>query len=103
MNDISNIVLKSGINSLIYESEDAFKKSLINCLSFKLNEAMRSVHESVSSELLISKEVTPINEDITNLINFFENYNSQTNNKLNLKNNTSINILEHQVENLKIL
>ena len=41
MNDLSAIILKNGINSLIYESDEAFKKSLINSLSFKLNEALK--------------------------------------------------------------
>lgn len=103
MNDISNIILKSGINSLIYESEEGFKKSLINSLSFKLNEALEGVHNTFASELMYENQNTEINEDIKILIKFFENYDPKSNNTLNLKNNTSINIQEQQVNNLKIL
>jgi ribosomal protein S20 len=103
MNDLSTIILKSGIQSLIYESDEAFKKSLINSLSFKLNEAIKEVQETTSSGILHLEEKTEINEDVGNFIMFVENYESKSSTKLNFKNNTSINISEQDMEKLKVL
>jgi len=103
MNDLSNIILKSGIQSLIYESDEAFKKSLINALSFKLNEAIKEVQDTTCSGILKLEEKTEINEDINNFIEFVENYDPKSSNRLNFKNNTSINISEQDMEKLKVL
>lgn len=103
MNDLSNIILKSGIQSLIYESDEAFKKSLINSLSFKLNEAIKEVQDTTCSGILKLEEKTEINEDINNFIEFVENYDPKSSNRLNFKNNTSINISEQDMEKLKVL
>lgn len=103
MNDLSAIILKNGINSLIYESDEAFKKSLINSLSFKLNEALKETQSSFSSKMLFDEQTTEVNEDVETLLVFLENYDPESNYSLNLKNNTSINIKEHEAENLKAL
>lgn len=102
MNDLSAIILKNGINSLIYESDEAFKKSLINSLSFKLNEALKETQSSFSSKMLFDEQTTEVNEDVESLLVFLENYDPESNYSLNLKNNTSINIKEHEAENLKV-
>lgn len=103
MNDLSTIILKSGLNSMLYESEDMFKKSLVNCLSFKLNEALKEASHTTASTILFKEEKTKITDDIKTLIDFFENYDSKTNFSLSLKNNTSINIQEQNLVKLKEL
>lgn len=103
MNDLSEIILKSGLNSLIYENDEAFKKSLVNSLSFKLNEALKEVNRTTSSGILFTEEKTEITEDVKKLIEFFENYNPKTNFSLTLKNNISINIQEQDVNKLKTM
>jgi len=103
MTNISEIILKSGLQSLIYENDDAFKRSLINTLSFKLNEALKEVNKSLSSNILFKEEKTEISEDVKTLIEFFENYNPKTNYSLKLKNNVNINISEQDLSKLKKL
>jgi predicted DNA-binding protein len=103
MTNISEIILKSGLQSLIYENDDAFKRSLINTLSFKLNEALKEVNKSLSSNILFKEEKTEITEDVKTLIEFFENYNLKTNCSLKLKNNVNINISEQDLSKLKKL
>ena len=103
MKNLSTIILKSGIHSLIYESEDAFKKSLTNSLSFKLNEALKEVHKNTSAGLFHAEDVTEITEDIKNLINFLENYEIKSTNRFTFKNNTSINISEQDAKKIKVL
>lgn len=103
MMDVSSIILKSGINSLIYESDESFKKSLINSLSFKLNEAVKEIQKDFSSKLFISKDETVVNEDISLFLNFVENYNPKTNKSLKLKNGSTINISENDLTKIKVL
>lgn len=101
MRDLSNIVLKNGIQSLIYESDDAFRKSLINTLSFKLNEAINEAKQTFAENLLVTKEETKNTKEIEYFATFVENYNPEANYSLKLKNNSSINIKEHELEVLK--
>ena len=101
MRDLSNIVLKNGIQSLIYESDDAFRKSLINTLSFKLNEAINEAKQTFAENLLVTKEETKNTKEIEYFANFVENYDPESNYSLKLKNNNSINIKEQELEALK--
>lgn len=101
--NLSTIILKSGINSLMYESDESFKKSLVNSLSFKLNEAVKEVRKSFSSKLLLTKDSTEINEDVLMFLEFIENYDSKTNKNLKCKNGTTINITENDLTKIKFL
>ncbi len=101
MKELSNIVLKNGIQSLIYESDEAFQKSLINTLSFKLNEAINEVKNSFAQNLLVTKEETQDTKEIQYFANFVENYDPVNNYSLKLKNNNNINIKEQELEILK--
>lgn len=103
MNDLSTIILKSGINSLLYESEEAFKKSLINSLSFKLNEAIKESKNYFASNILISEKTTEVDSNIKNLLEFVENYDSKTNSRLIFKNGTTINITENEISKIKFI
>ena len=88
--NLSTIILKSGINSLIYENDESFKKSLTNSLSFKLNEAVKEIHKEFASKILLSKEKTIIDENISLFLEFVENYNSKTNKSLKCKNGSTL-------------
>lgn len=101
MKELSNIVLKNGIQSLIYESDEAFQKSLINTLSFKLNEAINEAKNSFAQNLLVTKEETKSTKEIEYFANFVENYDPVSNYSLKLKNNNIINIKEHELQILK--
>lgn len=103
MSDLSSIILKTGINSLIYENDDSFKKSLINSLSFKLNEALKEVQYSFASKILVSEQTTVVNKDIKNLMEFIESYDASSTNSLTFKNGSTINIKENEIEKIKFL
>lgn len=85
------------------ENEEAFKKSLIDALSFKLNDALSSIEESFKEKLLFSDETTELSEDLKYFLNFVENYDSKTKNKLKLKNESIINITESEISSIKHL
>jgi hypothetical protein len=97
----STLILQSGINDLIKENDSAFKKSLINSLSLKLNEAIKEVETEFKSKIMLSSDNTDLSTEIKEFINFVENYDSKLKNKLKLKNGTFININENDFKNLK--
>jgi|688.fasta_scaffold794988_2 hypothetical protein len=97
----STLILQSGINDLIKENDSAFKKSLINSLSLKLNEAIKEVETEFKSKIMLSSDNTDFSTEIKEFINFVENYDSKLKNKLKLKNGTFININENDFKNLK--
>ena len=48
MMDLSTKILKNGIQNLLEDEDQAFKKSLSDCLSFKINEAINEVKENLN-------------------------------------------------------
>lgn len=103
MKDLSNTLLKNGLQNLIYDDEEAFKKSLVDTLSLKLNEAISEVEKSFKAEMLNQEEKTSISEDMNYFIQFLENYDSKIKNTLRLKNSTVINIKENEFFAIKKL
>ena len=82
MNQITNLILKNGINSLIFENENSFKKSLTNSLSIKLNNAISEVEKEFKEKMFESTFYTELDEDMNYFLEFVENYDSKINNKL---------------------
>ena len=103
MNNIEKSIIKSGIQSILKDEEEFFKKSLEECLSLKLNEVLKDIKKEVNKNLLIKQDKTEINEDVKKLIYFLENYNVITNNKLEFKNNSIMTIEENEVKIIKNL
>jgi len=101
MNQITNLILKNGINSLIFENENSFKKSLTNSLSIKLNNAISEVEKEFKEKMFESTFYTELDEDMNYFLEFVENYDSKINNKLKFKNNTTINIKDTEMKDLK--
>ena len=104
MKNMNNIILKNGFMSLIFEDESAFKKSLINSLSLKLNEAIKKTQNTMNGNLL-SKNYGTIDasDDLKYFVEFIENYDSKIKNKFKFKNQSIINITESEVSALKNL
>lgn len=100
MKEISTLILENGIKALIYESEESFRKSIVNSLSLKLNDAINEAKYSTASSLLTKEESTKPSENLTNFINFIKNYDSKNNNKIKLKNESYINITENEFNSL---
>jgi len=97
----STLILESGINDLIKENDSAFKKSLINSLSLKLNKAIKEVENEFKSKMLMSSDRYSLSDEIKEFVEFVENYDPKLKNKLKLKNGTLINISETDFDNLK--
>ncbi len=89
---------------LIQKNEPMFKKSLIDVLSFKLNENINFLTLQTNKSLLYSKyKSTELTENIKLFIEFLESYDPKTNTKLKLKNDSVINITEQEIAEIKSL
>ena len=89
---------------LIQKNEPMFKKSLIDVLSFKLNENINFLTLQTNKGLLHSKyKSTELTENMKLFIEFLESYDPKTNTKLKLKNDSVINITEQEITEIKSL
>ena len=89
---------------LIQKNEPMFKKSLIDVLSFKLNENINFLTLQTNKSLLHSKyKSTELTENMKLFIEFLESYDPKTNTKLKLKNDSLINITEQEITEIKSL
>ena len=81
-----------------------FKKSLIDVLSFKLNEKINFLTIETNKKILKSKfKDTELTENMKVFIEFLESYDPKTNTKLKLKNDSVINITEQEITEIKSL
>ena len=104
MKDIQSLILKSGMQHLIQKNEPMFKKSLIDVLSFKLNENINFLTMETNKKILKSKfKHTELTENMKVFIEFLESYDPKTNTKLKLKNDSVINITEQEITEIKSL
>jgi hypothetical protein len=104
MKNISNMILKSGLVSLIYENDLAFKKSLTNSLSLKLNEAIKTVDKNIKNTVMVqNSKSTEASKDLQYFVEFVQNYDSNIKNKFKFKNQSIINITEAELNSLKSL
>lgn len=104
MKTIQNLILKNGIKDLANNNESLFKKSLIDVLSFKLNESLENTENITKNRLLETKEkVTKITPEIKIFLEFLNDYSTETVTKIKLKNDSILNITEENIKNIKAL
>jgi hypothetical protein len=100
MNNLPNLILKNGIKNLLEDDSTSFKKSLVDCLSIKLNDAIKEVETGFNEKIFESKETTESSEELKQFAEFVENYDPKLKNKLKLKNQSYININEYELRSL---
>ena len=102
---ISDMMLKNGFHYLLDENETQFKKSLIDVLSFKLNESVEYLNFQFKKSLLkdLKFKETENTPEMNTFINFLESYDSKNCSKIKLKNESLINITENEVKAIKSL
>lgn len=101
MKNPSTLILESGIKDLIKENDLAFKRSLINSLSLKLNESIKDIEKEFKSKMMLNIEQNVSSNQIKEFVEFVEDYDPKLKNKLKLKNGTFINISESDFNSLK--
>jgi len=100
MNNLPNLILKNGIKNLLEDDSTSFKKSLVDCLSIKLNDAIKEVESGFNERIFESKDSTEPSEELKQFVEFVENYDPKIKSKLKLKNQSYININEYELRSL---
>lgn len=96
-------ILKSGIKNLIEKDEISFSKSVSNCLSLKLNDAIKEVNRALNEKFFYNKEETNLTENLKYFVNFVKKYDPKVNNRLYLKNHSYISLSENDFKSLTSL
>jgi hypothetical protein len=98
MTDISQKLIKNGINALLEDNEAYFKKNLVQSLSIKLNNALSDVIDESHKNLFYKQEVNESTKELKVFLNIMESPG-----KIQLKDGSIINITEFEVKALKEL
>ena len=98
--NITSLLLKHGIEGLINENENYFKQNIQQALAIKINESFAEIKENASKHLLYDDQITEDTKELTEFLNFVNNFSSKT---YKFKNGFNINITESDVSMLKNL
>lgn len=100
MNETIKILLKNGINGLANLDEEYFKQNITDAIALKLNEGLKDIYEESSKNLLKRNQTTEFSETLKEFIDFVEHFKEG---KYKFKNNSTLNITESQIQNIKEL
>ena len=98
--NITSLLLKHGIEGLINENENYFKQNIQQALAIKINESFAEIKENAAKHLLYDNQITEDTKELTEFLNFVNNFSSKT---YKFKNGFNINITESDVSMLKNL
>lgn len=100
MQNITNLLLKHGIEGLLFENQDFFKQNITQALAIKLNESIVETKQLASKTLLQPSWDIKDTVEIKEFVNFVHNF---TPGKYKFKNGSSINITESDLKSLLLL
>jgi len=98
--DISRVLLKNGIQEMIYDNKQDFKYSLEQALSIKLNESIKEAKNEFTKHLLDKDLQTSSSSSLNEFVSFIKNFDSG---KYIFKDGSIINITESEKEAIKNL
>jgi hypothetical protein len=98
MTDISYKLLKNGIQALLEQEEEYFKKNVVQSLSIKLNDAISDVLTETNKNLFLIDKSLPNSKELQTFLMVLEKRE-----KIQLKDMSIINITENDAKALKEL
>lgn len=98
MTDISNKLIKNGVNALLEQEDSYFKKNLVQSLSIKLENAISEVILENRKNLLFREETMENSKELKTFLDVLESAG-----KIQLKDGSIINITESEINSLKDL
>lgn len=98
MNDISYKLIKNGLQALTEQEEGYFKKNIVQSLSIKLNRAIKDVYSETKKNLMIKEDFSKSTKELNAFLKIIDKQE-----KIQLKNNSIINITENDANALKEL
>ncbi len=96
MEDLSYKLIKNGIQALVEEEEQYFKKNIVQSLSMKLNDAISDVLTETSKNLFYKHSSLTDSPELKTFLSIISKPE-----KIQLKDNSIINITENEIELLK--
>lgn len=96
----TKLLLKSGIENIIFKNDESFKQSIIKVLSTKLNETIKETELLVSKSLLYRESVTPENPTLNEFVDFVTNFKPGN---YKFQSGSNINITDSDIMHLKNL
>jgi hypothetical protein len=96
----NKLLLKSGIENIIFKNDESFKQSIIKVLSTKLNESIKETELLVSKALLYRESVTPENITLNEFVDFVTNFKPGN---YKFQNGSNINITDSDILHIKNL
>lgn len=100
MNETVKVLLKNGINGLANLDEEYFKQNVTAAIALKLNEGLKEIYEESSKNLLKRNETTELSQPLKEFVDFVDHFREG---KYQFKNNSTLNITESQIQNIKEL
>lgn len=98
MNDISYKLIKNGLQALTEQEDGYFKKNIVQSLSIKLNRAIKDVYGETKKNLMLKEEISKSTKELNAFLTILEKKE-----KIQLKNNSIINITDNDATALKEL
>ena len=98
MNDISYKLIKNGLQALTEQEDGYFKKNIVQSLSIKLNRAIKDVYGETKKNLMLKEELSKSTKELNAFLTILEKKE-----KIQLKNNSIINITDNDADALKEL
>ena len=96
----NKLLLKSGIENIIFKNDESFKQSIIKVLAIKLNETIKETELLVSKTMLYRESSTPENQTLSEFIDFVNNFKSGN---YKFQNGSNINITDSDILHIKNL
>lgn len=96
MEDLSYKLIKNGIQALVEEEEQYFKKNIVQSLSMKLNDAISDVLTETNKNLFYKHSSLADSPELKTFLSIISKPE-----KIQLKDNSIINITENEIELLK--
>lgn len=96
--ETTRVLIKNGIESILFENDENFKNNIINSLAMKLNYSMQDVRASVQKDILKSVKLTENTKEIQHFLSFCECFKPG---KYSFQDGSVINITEEDMQNIK--
>jgi hypothetical protein len=98
--ETTRVLIKNGIESILYENDENFKQNIVSSLSMKLNYFIEDARSIVKKDLLKSMKITESTNEIKYFISFYEQFKPG---KFSFQDGSVINITEENMQSIRNL
>lgn len=96
----TQILLKNGIKSILFENEENFKSNVVQTLAIKLNDSINETRQEMQKNLFSEEYLTQKSPNIEYFVSFLEAFRPS---KFTFQDGSILNITEENVKDIKEL